>query len=690
MTKEESILFLIKIILFLIPFSLILICSGFFCGFNLFFPYITGKAIYFRILVEIAFALTLILILKNTNYLPKRNEYLFWIAIILVLVNFLLIPFSLRPYLSFWGNAERMEGFWGLFHFVLWFLVLYIVFRIEPEFKKTIFYSLLIVHYIVSLKEISQYLQGINRPDSTFGNATFVGFFSVLMLFISLYFLKNADNLEKFLIYVAIIFSIGNIIISETRGSILALGIAIPISLFYYFLTSNVKLSYKILLSILLLILLIFSYYFINSEYAKYIPGLRRIYDTFRDPRAYMARYLAWGIFLNAWKEKPILGYGLENSPIAYFKAFNPEIYNYEEVIFDRPHNKYIEILVTTGIVGGIAWLIFILSIFFAIFKNLEDRYLKTIMLGFILGYLGQNITLFDIQASYIPFFFGLSLLAPRINILEKKRKSYERLSLVVLIYGLLTIGIIINLMHFYFVHEIITALQAKYPKGLDIFEKLISYNTQFVPEIAVMTSRYVEKNVAKVRSIEEIERITDIYIRALEKDPYDARIYNILTLHLSRVVNAKRISNLDYQNDLNLLFEIFRKYIQTYPKYPDIQMQYASILQALGKLDEAKEILENLRKTYRDSTRIIYLLANLYYQMGEKEKALELLRENFERKFYPQTPIQYLIAIRILRNTNNLDEANKLIEEYKGKFKDKESLEMLEELIKQDKNIKF
>jgi O-antigen ligase len=683
--EEKSLLFLIKIILFLIPFSLLLVCPGSFCSFNLFFPYITGKAIYFRILIEIAFALTLILILKNINYLPKKHEYIFWSAILLILINLILIPFSLRPYLSFWGNAERMEGFWGLFHFILWFLVLYIIFRIDPEFKKTIFYSLLIVHYLVSLKEISQYLQGTIRPDSTFGNATFVGFFSVLVIFISLYFLKGASNLEKLLIFIAIIFSIANIIISETRGSILALGIALPISLLYYFLTSNVKLTYKVLFLVTLIFLLIFFYYFINSEYAKYIPGIRRIYDTLRDPRAYMARYLAWRIFINAWKEKPILGYGLENSPIAYFKAFNPEIYNYEEVIFDRPHNKYIEILVTTGIVGAIVWFLFILSIFWTILKNLEDRYSKAVFLGFILAYLGQNLTLFDIQASYIPFFLGLSLLAPKINSI-KERKSYERLSLVVLIYGLLGIGIIVNLIHFYFVYEIIKAIQAPYPDGLEKFEKLISYNTQFIPEIAVMTSRYVEANIAKVRSLYEVGRITQIYIKALEKDPYDARIYNILTLHLSRVVNAERLSKLDYQNDLNLLYEIFRKYIELYPKYPDIQMQYASILQSLGETEKAKEILENLRITYRESTRIIYLLANLYYQIGDKEKALELLRENFARKFYPQTPVQYLIAIRILKDTQNLDEANKLIEEYKNKFKDKDSIEMLNEILRQNK----
>jgi len=680
--REKEILTAIKIITFLIPFSLILVCPTYFCPFNLFFPYITGKAIYFRILVEIAFLLTLLLVFKNTNYLPKKDEYVFWSSVLLVFVMLLLIPFSYRPYLSFWGNAERMEGFWGLLHFFMWFWTLYILFKIEPNFKKTIFYSFLLVFYIISLIEISQKLQGTARPDSTLGNPTYVGFISVLMLFISLYFLKNSDYLEKFLILIGIIFAILNIFISETRGSLVALALAIPVSLLYYFLTSNTKPLTKILVVLLILSLLVSIFIFINTPYAKSLPLFSRLYDTLRDPRAYMARWLAWNIFINAWKQNPIFGYGLENSPIAYFKAFNPEIFNYEEVIFDRPHNKYIEILVTTGIIGAIFWFLFYISIFFGIFKNENDKYLKAVLLGLFIGYLGQNLTLFDIQASYLPFLFGISLVSIVPQKQEEKRK-FENIILNGILIGITIFFVIINLFHFYVVAEIINALNSPYPKGLAKFERLISINSNFVPEIANMTGRYLEANIEKIRSVEEANRFTKIFLRALMFDPYDTRVFNLTLLHLSRLINAKQRAGLDISLEKDIILKLYKNYAEFYPDYPDIQMDYAKTLQALGEKEKAIEILEKVKQKYRESPRVIFLLANLYYMIDEKEKAFNLIEETLARRLYPENQVQYLIVLRILKDRDN-EKFNQILNDYKAKFNDTSSLEILNKTLSQ------
>lgn len=684
MSKEEkNILFILKILTFLIPFSLILVCPNYFCIFNLFFPYITGKAIFFRILVEISFALTLFLIFKNINLIPSKKEYIFWSSIILILVMLLLIPFSYRPYLSFWGNAERMEGFWGLLHFLMWFWVLYILFKIDPEYKKTIFYSFLIVLYIVSLIEISQKLKGTIRPDSTFGNPTYIGFFSVLMFFLCLYFLKDSNYFEKSVIFVGILFSILNIFISETRGSIVALIIAIPISVLYYFLSSRVKLSVKIISTILIFSLIIFLFLFIKSPYAKNLPLFGRLHDTLYDPKAYMARWLAWNIFINAWGKEPIIGYGLENSPIAYFKAFNPEIYNYEEVIFDRPHNKYIEILVTTGIIGAIFWFLFYLSVFISIFRDEKDRYLKSTLLGLFLGYLGQNLTLFDIQASYLPLFFGLSLVS--IPIQPEKKVKIERLSLKILVMGLTLIGILLNLYHFYIAMEIINALNSPYPLGFYKFQRLISIGSNFIPEIANMTARYLEANISKISTIKEAHEFTKIYLEALKKDPYDSRLYNIVLIHLSRIINAKKANKMDYTFEKNISLNLYKNYLTLYPNYPDIYLDYARFLQGLGEKEKAIKILEGIRIKYRESPRVLFLLANLYYLIDEKEKAFNLMEETIARGLYPENQIQYLIVLRILKDRDN-EKFYRFLNEYKSKFNDSESLKILDTILKNNK----
>jgi len=67
-------------LIFLIPFIPLYIAN------NLFFPFITGKAFLFRILVEIAFALWLILILRDRRYAPRFSPLLLSITIFTIIV----------------------------------------------------------------------------------------------------------------------------------------------------------------------------------------------------------------------------------------------------------------------------------------------------------------------------------------------------------------------------------------------------------------------------------------------------------------------------------------------------------------------------------------------------------------------------------------------------------------------------
>lgn len=689
---DNEILFFIKILLFLIPLSLILVCPGYFCNLDLLFPYITGKAIFFRALIQLTTLLLIFYLIKNKQYIPLKNEYIFYSSIILFLAIAIINIFSLRPYLSFWGNAERMEGVWGLFHFLLWFWVLWIVFKIDPNFKKTIFYSFLITSFIISLIEIQQGLiNKENRPSSTLGNATYVGFFGILMIFLSLYFLKEIK--QKYipgLIYISIILNLLAIFISQSRGAILALLIGISSFILVYFLNSKIKFTVKIIVLIFILLFFISFYQFLKTDYALKIPGIKRIAETLKNPRAYMARWIAWNIFIDAFKSRPIIGFGLENSPIAFFKYFNPDLFNYEEAIFDRPHNKYIEILVTTGIIGAIFWLIFFISIFYSIFKNENDNYYRSALFGLFMVYLVQNFVLFDIQSSYIPFLFGISLLSKKREKMGKNEKVGKNLeissSFIIKIFtvGLILILFILNLFHLYIVDQTIKGLRSPYPKGLDRFYYLSSFDSQFLPEIAIMASRYLEDNISKINKAKDIYKFLEIYERANKKDPYDTRIFNILLTHLIRIIESKKSRGLDYSSEYEKLTNLFNKFISQYPNFPDIEIQYAQFLKGMGEKEKALEILENVRKKYRESVRTLYYIAELYLELGENKKAADFLDDVFQRGFYPTNQLQYLISIKIYFLNNQKEKVENLIKSYLARYNDTSSIEMLKEFISQ------
>jgi len=694
--QEKNILFLIKVLLFLAPLSLILVCPGYFCPFNLFFPYITGKAIFFRIIVEISLLLMFFFLISNKQYFPKfqKSDILFWISVIFILGIIFVNIFSLRPYLSFWGNAERSEGVWGLLHFIIWFWLLWIVFKIDPNFKKTIFFSFLIALYIISFIQIQLFLKAwIDfkagkpadlRPSSTLGNATYVGFFGNLMLFLCLYFLKNSNKAEKFYIFIGIILSIISILFSQTRGAILGISFALFAFFIYYFLTSKTKSSIKIL-SLFLIILLFFGFYqFLKTPYALKIPGINRISESLQNPASYMPRLISWQIFLDAWKSRPIFGYGLENSPIAYFKHFKPEIFNYEEVIFDRPHNKYIEVLVTNGIIGALCWLLLYLGFLSYIFLNEKDSYLRASLLGFFVGYLVQNFTLFDIQASYLTLFFGYALLSLKEeNIKKEKINEAHILPLQTLVTGLITLAVIYNFYSFYIVYKIIVFLRDNnFSSGLETIKDLANRKSPFLPEIALMASRYFEDNLDKVNSVDQINDLLNVYYKAFELDPYDTRIYNILQFNLVRLYNLKKMNNLDTSEYEKELEDLFQRYINLYPKVLDFKLQYVEYLKIKGDTNTALRYLESIdKKEIKGNFKYIFGYLSSLNSLS-KEKAFVFLDEVLVvDKTYPRNQFEYLIVIKVLKDNNKLDLAAKFIKEYLFKFNNQQDLDQLKSL---------
>ena len=95
---------------------------------NTFFPFVVGKALWTRTLIEIAFGLWVILLLKDSSYrFPKS-----WTLAALggyVLIALLATIFSASPTRSMWSTYERMQGWIDLAHWFTFALLLASVFR---------------------------------------------------------------------------------------------------------------------------------------------------------------------------------------------------------------------------------------------------------------------------------------------------------------------------------------------------------------------------------------------------------------------------------------------------------------------------------------------------------------------------------------------------------------------------------
>src|SRR3989338_3229297 len=86
---------------------------------------------------------------------------------------------------------------------------------------------------------------------------------------------------------------------------------------------------------------------------------LTRLVTISFDDITTQSRLLTWESSMKGWKDRPLLGYGYENYNVAFNKYFNPLIYRDagSQIGFDRAHNVVFDVLVTSGILGMIAYM---------------------------------------------------------------------------------------------------------------------------------------------------------------------------------------------------------------------------------------------------------------------------------------------------------------------------------------------
>ena len=90
--------------LFAVPFLTLYVENDYF------FPFITGKNFWFRIIVDVTFAAWVILALYESKYRPRISG-ITWSFGILLIIMFFANLFGVHPQSSFWCNFERMDGY---------------------------------------------------------------------------------------------------------------------------------------------------------------------------------------------------------------------------------------------------------------------------------------------------------------------------------------------------------------------------------------------------------------------------------------------------------------------------------------------------------------------------------------------------------------------------------------------------
>ncbi len=436
--------------LLVVPFIALHVANGgpfdvvsWFTGSSLFFPFISGKNLIFRILVEIALAGWAILALSDSHYrinIKKSPIILAYMAFMVVL--FFANIFGVDPERSMWSNFERMEGFVGHVHLFAYFFVLTVMVRSLEEWQRMwkffIAGNILVLIYgffqflgakglIVSkvlpglslwFGERFQIHQSVNRVDATIGNSAYFGVFCLMYVFIAAMMWSQSANPRKSWGYpLLIVVNLLGVFYSGTRGSIIGLILGGLVTLGVLALVEKGKMR-KLFIKTLVAVAILVSAVFIFKEapLIKSSPTLYRLASISLNDITTASRFSIWKISYEAWKERPILGYGQDNFSHIFARKFIPTEMCNLEPWYDRSHNVFFDWLVAGGILGLITYLsLYGVTLWFMWRKENDMTTLeKAIITGALAGYFVHNIFVFDNLTSYILFFALLAYVTVR------------------------------------------------------------------------------------------------------------------------------------------------------------------------------------------------------------------------------------------------------------------------------------
>jgi O-antigen ligase len=422
-----------------------------------FFPFVVGKALYSRVLIEIAFAAWIVLAVRNASYRPVLSRLMIAFAVYLV-VSLIASLAGVSPQRSIWSTYERMQGVVDLAHWVAFALVLTSMFRTRQDWRHVLNLSLLIGMVMALMGAavmvgwelpVYDFLEAGQRIELTLGNPTYVGAYMLINaligagLFVDSFTdrtagerggstarrrrrrrterrsVGTASNLLWWRVFwaVAVGLSLWMMLESSTRGAFVGLVGALAAAAVGYVLWGRLR-RLKIVAAVMIVGIVSFGLFLVlGAETAAAQRLAERSYVVERfiqagqgNDTSLKGRLASVSFGLRGFAEKPLLGWGPENYVVAWGRHYDAEeVGDYRGPPFDQAHNKPIEELTTKGAVGLASyltlWVLMLWTISSRVRRLGADREVLTLVMGAaMVGYFAQNLFLFDTPTTVLQF----------------------------------------------------------------------------------------------------------------------------------------------------------------------------------------------------------------------------------------------------------------------------------------------
>ena len=422
-------------------------------GSQVIFPFVVGKAVYARAVIEITFACWIVLVLFHRQHRPAWSWTLFAFAVWLV-VSWIAGALGVSPARSMWSTYERMHGVFDLAHWFAFSLMAASAFRRAADWRLLFGINVALAaaacaaglthHYgILDLRPFGD--SPISAPvaferathgnwtdwvnsmrasvQATLGNPSYMGVYATVNAVVGAALVAHSPGpsagghavRRHFVPWVTRLWALLVVIIlwtlwqSGARGALAGLGAASVVcaACAVRDRSAFARRAGAGVLAALATAAMLFGIARTTTVMDPIVESsstLRRIVTAGLDEVATGERVRYAGAGLRAFLDRPVFGWGPENFLVVWGRYGGGEF-----GFSDRVHNKPIEELTTKGAVGLLAylalWAVMASVLIRAVRRQSgRDRRFLCVIGAALAAYFVQNLFLFDTPATLMLF----------------------------------------------------------------------------------------------------------------------------------------------------------------------------------------------------------------------------------------------------------------------------------------------
>lgn len=405
------------------------------------YPFVVGKSLYWRTLVEIVFALWVVLALWVPAFRPPRSWLLGLLGVGFACAV-LSALFGVSPQRSLWSTYERMQGVIDGAHVLAFAIVVASLFRGagQPSAQLRLLVAINVcIGIALCLLAVAGFLQlevpfygrmperDYPRIGSALGNAAYLAAYTSMNGTLALGFLARAllaaDSAARrrwaigLFWFATAALNYAVLALTVSRSGILgALAACVFLAFGGLWAFTRIRLWRLVAgfvgTGVLVLVLGVAALSALTDpERAAKLSedGTEPfpIVGAYFQDRSARSRMAAWNAGLQGFAARPLLGWGPENF-LVVFGRFQPGTVTRME-IHDLAHNKLIDEAVAKGLPGAASYLALWLFAFYFVLRAArrlppEERVLALFTGAALMGYFAQSQTLFDTVSMNIQY----------------------------------------------------------------------------------------------------------------------------------------------------------------------------------------------------------------------------------------------------------------------------------------------